>query len=188
MDPVARRTGAETKQEAQRIALELFSLRGYQATSMREIAERVGISKAALYYHFAGKGDIVLAVTAERGAEVAELLHWVREQPRDADLPERAVLRWIGEGGEDKLRGIRFSLANPTLIGGEGSRAIGGGLEAVAAELAGDGASPTRTLLIRMALLSLNAAVAAARGTALDDAQLVAGAREAALALLREAG
>ena len=40
-------------------AARLFTSKGYAATSTREIAEAVGIRQASLYYHFAGKGEIV---------------------------------------------------------------------------------------------------------------------------------
>lgn len=40
-------------------AAELFVTRGFAATSTREIAERVGIRQASLYYHFAGKEEIL---------------------------------------------------------------------------------------------------------------------------------
>ena len=44
------------------MALELFSDQGYDGTSLREIAERLGVTKAALYYHFASKEDILMAL------------------------------------------------------------------------------------------------------------------------------
>jgi len=40
-------------------AAELFVTRGFAATSTREIAEQVGIRQASLYYHFAGKDEIL---------------------------------------------------------------------------------------------------------------------------------
>ncbi len=43
-------------------ALELFNEEGYDKTSLREIAERLGVTKAALYYHFKSKADILLAL------------------------------------------------------------------------------------------------------------------------------
>jgi AcrR family transcriptional regulator len=42
------------------VALELFNEQGYEKTSLREIAERLGVTKAALYYHFEKKEDILL--------------------------------------------------------------------------------------------------------------------------------
>ena len=38
----------------------LFAENGYAGTSTRAIAERVGVRQASLYYHFAGKDDILL--------------------------------------------------------------------------------------------------------------------------------
>ena len=45
------------------MALDLFTEKGFDGTSLREIAERLGVTKAALYYHFASKDDILMALT-----------------------------------------------------------------------------------------------------------------------------
>src|SRR5271154_7251580 len=58
-------TGADTPDTRERIldiALDLFTTQGYETTSLREIAEQLGFSKAAIYYHFASKADILLAL------------------------------------------------------------------------------------------------------------------------------
>ncbi|WP_223694800.1 TetR/AcrR family transcriptional regulator [Leifsonia poae] len=187
MNETRRRTGAETKAEAQMVALTLFGSQGYEATSMRQIAEALGINKASLYYHFAGKEEIVRSVFETRGSEVRDLLHWVEAEPDAPDLLERAVLRWIDSFSVDKLRGIRFVNANPRLLGGidgaSGAR-IGEGLEGVAAVLTVRESDPRRVLLVRMAFLSINAAVAAAAGTDIPDEVIVVAARDAALALM----
>ena len=44
---------ANTRERILDIALELFTERGYDKTSLRQIAEQLGFSKAAIYYHFA---------------------------------------------------------------------------------------------------------------------------------------
>jgi AcrR family transcriptional regulator len=49
-----------TRERILDIALKLFNEKGYENTSLREIAERLGTTKAALYYHFARKQDILL--------------------------------------------------------------------------------------------------------------------------------
>jgi AcrR family transcriptional regulator len=46
-------------------ALHRFSERGYSATSTREIADALGLTKAALYYHFATKDEILNALISE---------------------------------------------------------------------------------------------------------------------------
>ena len=48
-----------TKQEILNAALDLFSTQGFDATSMSQIAEAVGVRKASLYSHFASKDDIL---------------------------------------------------------------------------------------------------------------------------------
>src|SRR5579863_3643512 len=44
------------------VALDLFIEKGYDKTSLREIAGRLGFTKAALYYHFPSKQDILMAL------------------------------------------------------------------------------------------------------------------------------
>ena len=48
-----------TKREILEAALQLFSVQGYDATSISQIADAVGIRKASLYSHFASKQDIL---------------------------------------------------------------------------------------------------------------------------------
>jgi AcrR family transcriptional regulator len=51
-----------TRERILDIALDLFIEQGYEKTSLRQIAEELGFSKAALYYHFASKDEILLAL------------------------------------------------------------------------------------------------------------------------------
>jgi AcrR family transcriptional regulator len=51
-----------TRERILDVALDLFTEKGFDGTSLREIAERLGVTKAALYYHFASKDDILLAL------------------------------------------------------------------------------------------------------------------------------
>ena len=48
-----------TKEQILDVALDLFSVQGYEATSIAQIAEAVGLRKASLYSHFASKQDIL---------------------------------------------------------------------------------------------------------------------------------
>jgi AcrR family transcriptional regulator len=58
-EPDAAAQGS-TRERILDIALELFVAQGYDKTSLRDIAERLGTTKAALYYHFERKQDILL--------------------------------------------------------------------------------------------------------------------------------
>ena len=86
---------AETRARILDVALELFGKQGYAGTAVSDIAKRLGITKAALYYHFAAKADILEALTAEpmagyaalaesaAGKETAELLREIADVTAD---------------------------------------------------------------------------------------------------------
>ena len=54
-----------TKQEILKASLELFSVQGFEATSISQIADAVGIRKASLYSHFDSKQAILNAIVKE---------------------------------------------------------------------------------------------------------------------------
>ena len=59
-----RRDGrtTDTRRRIQEVALELFGTKGASITSLRDIAEALGITKAALYYHFPSKADLIRSI------------------------------------------------------------------------------------------------------------------------------
>ena len=61
-----------TKQEVLEAALELFSVQGFEATSISQIAGAVGIRKASLYSHFESKQAILDALVKEVLGQYAE--------------------------------------------------------------------------------------------------------------------
>ncbi|NSC23182.1 TetR/AcrR family transcriptional regulator [Streptomyces albus subsp. chlorinus] len=68
-----------TRQRIQDVALELFAERGYEKTSLREIAEQLGVTKAALYYHFKTKEDLVTSLFEDLVlGPTDELIAWSR--------------------------------------------------------------------------------------------------------------
>ncbi|TDQ01533.1 TetR/AcrR family transcriptional regulator [Labedaea rhizosphaerae] len=80
---------SDTRQKILDIATELFAERGYAATSLSDIAERLGTSKAALYYHFRSKGAILDALVSEPLTAFTKLAAAAR------DLPPRDLLAAI---------------------------------------------------------------------------------------------
>jgi AcrR family transcriptional regulator len=75
-------TKADTRDRILDVALELFTDQGFDGTSLREIAERLDVTKAALYYHFESKDDILLALHMrlhEFGREA--LLKMAKQEP-----------------------------------------------------------------------------------------------------------
>ncbi|MFK0218854.1 TetR/AcrR family transcriptional regulator [Streptomyces vinaceus] len=92
--PQARR--GNTRQRIQDVALELFAEQGYEKTSLREIAERLEVTKAALYYHFKTKEDIIISVFEDLTRPIDELIEWAEQQPRTLET-KREVLRRYSE-------------------------------------------------------------------------------------------
>ena len=62
---VADVTESTVKQRLLRAALDLFTERGYAATSVREIVDAAGVTKPVLYYYFKNKEDIYLELFRE---------------------------------------------------------------------------------------------------------------------------
>lgn len=92
-DATARRD--DTRGRIQEVALEMFTEKGYDATSLREIAERLGVTKAALYYHFKSKEEIVESMTADHIARIDALLDWARGRRPDAELRREFLRRYL---------------------------------------------------------------------------------------------
>ncbi|MER6448545.1 TetR family transcriptional regulator [Streptomyces venezuelae] len=90
-----RRRG-DTRQRIQDVALELFAEQGYEKTSLREIAERLEVTKAALYYHFKTKEDIIISIFEDLTRPIDELITWAEGQPRTLET-KREVLRRYSE-------------------------------------------------------------------------------------------
>jgi AcrR family transcriptional regulator len=85
----------DTRSRVQKVALELFAEQGYEKTSLREIAERLGVTKAALYYHFKSKEDIVHSFTDDYFAGLDHLLDWAKEQPRTDEARREILDRYV---------------------------------------------------------------------------------------------
>ncbi|WP_367130180.1 MULTISPECIES: TetR/AcrR family transcriptional regulator [Streptomyces] len=90
--PQARRS--DTRERIQKTALDLFVSRGYEKTSLREIAEELGVTKAALYYHFKTKEDILSALSKDLGRPVDELIAWAEEQPPTMETKRELLRRY----------------------------------------------------------------------------------------------
>lgn len=92
-DEVGRPDAAPTRDRIMEAAIDLFTEQGFDKTSLREVAERVGVTKAALYYHFQSKEEL-LASLIERvhgiGNHGLDLLQTLPGQ--DGPLDREAVL------------------------------------------------------------------------------------------------
>lgn len=62
------------------IAKSLFIQQGYHALAMRQISEAVGVSKAALYYHFKDKEELFLAILSSNLDEIENAIDLIQSK------------------------------------------------------------------------------------------------------------
>ena len=74
-------------------ALELFRSRGYEATTMRAIAQRAGVSTGNAYYYFSSKEELIQEFYARSHAEHLAASRAVLDRERDFAARLRGTLR-----------------------------------------------------------------------------------------------
>jgi AcrR family transcriptional regulator len=85
-----------------RIAAEEFALRGYESTNLGRVAIRLGVTRQALYHHFARKADILVALFESHFDDL------------ESELAEATVGDEPGQQFEDMLRRLGgFTIARP---------------------------------------------------------------------------
>ncbi|MFC7644695.1 TetR/AcrR family transcriptional regulator [Streptosporangium lutulentum] len=181
-----RRKGTDTRAEIQDVALALFTEHGYDATSMREIAERLDITKAALYYHFKSKEAIILSLFEEHLSAFDELLAWAAAQPHSPQLSSKLLGGWLALSTGRGLPIMRFAAANQTALrtvlpADQGT--VQQRLEKATQIISGPDAPLQERLRVRMALLSVHITVMASHETEAGDADILAAATHAAALL-----
>ncbi|KMS83537.1 MULTISPECIES: TetR/AcrR family transcriptional regulator [Streptomyces] len=138
MDGTKQQRRGNTRQRIQDVALELFAEQGYEKTSLREIAERLDVTKAALYYHFKTKEEIIVSLFADLTKPIEDLIEWGGRQPHTLETKQEIVRRYsealagaeplfrfmqenqatvrelrIGDTFKDRMRGLRDILIDP---------------------------------------------------------------------------
>jgi AcrR family transcriptional regulator len=74
----------------------LFAERGYSAVVLRDIAQKVGIRHASLYYHFPqGKEELFVEVTAQRMRNYAKGLRQAIQASNEGDKESEKSVSWL---------------------------------------------------------------------------------------------
>lgn len=81
MDETERPHGESTRNRILSVALELIAENGFSGTSTRQLSERLGFTKAALYYHFRTKDDLLEALVAPAIQDLEKLVQNVPDHP-----------------------------------------------------------------------------------------------------------
>ena len=85
---MARRTKAEAEQTRQKIlkaALDLFTEKGYERATFEDVADRIGLTKGAVYWHFKSKPDLFAELVADMTASHTEQISRVLPDPVSLD-------------------------------------------------------------------------------------------------------
>ncbi|HSV28172.1 MAG TPA: TetR/AcrR family transcriptional regulator, partial [Candidatus Omnitrophota bacterium] len=103
-------TQTPTRDRIIQAATKLFYAEGIRAVSLDAIAEKAGVTKRTLYYHFTSKDDLVAAYLEARDQPNLTLFRrWFTEA--EGDLPEkvRAIFRNLAKSARGpKWRGCGF--------------------------------------------------------------------------------
>ncbi|MFF4492170.1 TetR/AcrR family transcriptional regulator [Streptomyces sp. NPDC001544] len=138
MDGTKQPRRGNTRQRIQDVALELFAEQGYEKTSLREIAEHLDVTKAALYYHFKTKEEIIVSLFEDLTQPIQELIEWGAGQPHTLETKQEIVRRYsqalagaeplfrfmqenqaavrelrIGDTFKDRMRSLRDIIIDP---------------------------------------------------------------------------
>lgn len=153
-----RRTN--TREQIRAIALELFAERGYDKTSLREIAERLGVTKAAVYYHYRTKEEILASLLDDHVAGMDAVIAWGEAQPPGRERRREVLARYsamlAGPTGEGPQL-IRFLQESQTSF-----KELNSGVEMrkrferLAALLVDADAPPKEQLRARLSLVALH--------------------------------
>lgn len=112
-------------------AAHLFYLEGVRSVSVDAIAERAGVTKKTLYYHFTSKDELIAAYLAQRDQpNLAVFTRWLAEA--EGPLPERIetfFVRIAEAGRHPKWRGCGFLRTTAELANmpGHPARLVGAG-------------------------------------------------------------
>ena len=95
---MARTVGSaadETRQRILDIAVDLFIEQGYAGTSVRDISERLGMTKGSLYYHFASKEDVLTALVTPLVEDLDAFLDAADTTPHDSREATRGLVEHL---------------------------------------------------------------------------------------------
>ena len=116
--------GRATRGQLIEVATSLFASRGYEATSIEAVLAAAGVSRGALYHHFAGKEALFTAVLeAVSDRVMAEVTEAIRDCTDPVDAMHTGALAWIDLAGDPVIQRVMLVDA-PSVLGWEQWRAM----------------------------------------------------------------
>jgi AcrR family transcriptional regulator len=81
----------KSRENIEKIALELFALKGYHATSISQIAEKAGISKGLLYNYFKNKEQLLDSVVMKVYDEIMRIVQMSGNLPAEKQIEQMII-------------------------------------------------------------------------------------------------
>jgi AcrR family transcriptional regulator len=116
--------GRATRGQLIDVATSLFAEHGYEGTSIEAVLAAAGVSRGALYHHFAGKEALFTAVVSAISDRVTvELTEAIRDCTDPVDAMRTGALAWIDLAGDPVIQRVMLVDA-PSVLGWEQWRAM----------------------------------------------------------------
>jgi AcrR family transcriptional regulator len=120
--------GRATRGQLVAVATQLFADNGYEGTSIDAVLAAAGVSRGALYHHFAGKEALFEAVVTEVSNRVTEdLVAAISGCTDPVDAMRTAALAWVDLSARDPVVQRVVLVDAPSVLGWERWRAMDDG-------------------------------------------------------------
>lgn len=104
---------SDTRQRIQEVARDLFVQQGVQRTSLQDIADKLGITKPALYYHFSSREELVRSILVPL---IEEGDRFVADRERDGVTDARTLLEGYFDFHYRHRQNLMLVLAELTML------------------------------------------------------------------------
>jgi AcrR family transcriptional regulator len=99
-------------------ATQLFAARGFDGVSVAQIAQRAGVTKALVNYHFGGKRKLYLTIMTSTFSEIVERLEQLAAAARPAPEQLRELVALVGEMATTRRPHFPAMMLREVLTGG----------------------------------------------------------------------
>ena len=117
--PRVRMTGTQRREQLIEIGRSLFAERGYEATSVEEIAVRRSVSKPVVYEHFGGKEGLYAVIVDREMSTLLQMITSSLSQNRSRVRVERVALALLTYV-EDRTDGFRILVRDSPVAAPDG--------------------------------------------------------------------
>ncbi|MGI8760320.1 MAG: TetR/AcrR family transcriptional regulator [Jatrophihabitantaceae bacterium] len=118
--PRVRMTGRERREQLLDVGRALFAEKGFEATSIEEIAARAGVSKPVVYEHFGGKEGLYAVVVDREMSDLLDRLTAALSAGHPRQLVEQAALALLTYI-EEQTDGFRILSRDSPVAGASGT-------------------------------------------------------------------